>query len=89
MSDETSDDRKKERKDVRTVYLGEFTHEHADEIARRLEAAGILWWAKVPGVFTQIWERSVRVFVDRERLVEAEAIAAQVLGQADGASGHS
>jgi hypothetical protein len=89
MSDEASDGRKKDRKDVRTVYLGEFTHEHADEIAGRLEAAEILRWAKVPGVFTQIWERSVRVFVDRERLADAEAIAAEVLDQADGASGHS
>ena len=86
MSDGTSDDRKK---NVRTVHLGEFTHEHADEIAGRLEAAGIVWWAKVPGFFSQIWERSVRMFVDRERLAEAEAIAADVLGQTDGASGHS
>ena len=81
-----SDDR---TKNVRTVHLGEFTHEHADEIAGRLEAAGVVWWAKVPGFFSQIWERSVRVFVDRERLAEAEAIAAEVLGQPDGASGHS
>ena len=86
MSEETSGDR---RKNVRTVHLGEFTHEHADEIAGRLEAAGIVWWVKVPGFFSSIWERSVRVFVDRERLAEAEAIAAEVLGQPDGASGHS
>jgi hypothetical protein len=80
---------RKKREDVRTVHLGEFTHEHAEEIAARLEAADIVWWAKVPGFFSQIWERSVRVFVDRERLAEAEAIAAEVLGQTGGDSGHS
>jgi hypothetical protein len=69
------------QKDVHTVHLGGFTHEHAEEIAARLEAAGIVWWAKVPGFFSQIWERSVRMFVDRDRLGEAEAIAAEVLAQ--------
>jgi len=81
-----TDDR---QKDVHTVHLGEFTHEHAEEIAGRLEAAGIVWWAKVPGFFSQIWERSVRVFVDRDRLAEAEAIAAEVLAQPEGPSGQS
>jgi hypothetical protein len=76
---------------VRTVHLGEFTHEHADAIAGELEAAGIVWWVKVPGLFTQIWERSVRLFVDRDRLAEAEAIAARVLAgdQPGGGSGQS
>ena len=46
-----------------------------------------MWWAKVPGFFSQIWERSVRVFVDRERLGEAESIAAEVLGQIGPPSG--
>ena len=71
----------KKRKDVHTVHLGEFTHEHAEKIAGRLEAAGIVCWAKVPGFFSQIWERSVRVFVDRDRLAEAQAIAAEALAQ--------
>ena len=79
--------------DVRTVHLGGFTHEHAEAIAAELEAAGIVWWYKVPGFFSQIWERSVRLFADRERLAEAEAIVARVLagGQAssDGGSGQS
>jgi hypothetical protein len=76
-----SDGRSEKKADVHTVHLGEFTHEHAEEIAGRLEAAGIVWWAKVPGFLSQIWERSVRVFVDRDRLEEAEAIAAEVLAQ--------
>jgi hypothetical protein len=75
------------------VHLGGFTHEHAEAIAAELEAAGIVWWYKVPGFFSQIWERSVRLFVDRARLGEAEAIVARVLarGQSspDGGSGHS
>lgn len=78
-------------RDVRTVHLGQYTHEHANEIAGRLEAAGIVWWAKVPGVFSQIWERDVRVFVDRDHLEGARAIAEAVLreDQTDGASGQS
>lgn len=65
--------------DVRTVYLGQYTHEHAETIAGELEAAGIVWWYKAPGYLSQIWERGVRLFVDRERLAEAKAIAERVL----------
>jgi hypothetical protein len=67
--------------DVRTVHLGQFTPEHAEEIAAELASAGIVWWAKVPGVFTRIWERGVRIFVDRERLGDARAIASRVLAE--------
>ncbi len=67
-------------RNVRTVHLGQYTPEHADEIAGRLEAAGIVWWYKAPGFLSQIWERGVRLFVDRERLEEAKAIAEEVLG---------
>ena len=84
---------------VHTVYLGAYTSEHAETIAGRLERADIVWWYKTPGFFSQIWERSVRLFVDRERLDEAKAIAEQVLsgdaqsgeGDASGedVSGHS
>lgn len=73
--------------DVRTVHLGQFTQDHAEEIAARLEAAGIVWWAKGPGVFSQIWERGVRVFVDRDRLDEARGIAEHVLANDDGQTG--
>jgi hypothetical protein len=72
-------------KDIRTVHLGQFTHEHADEIAGELERAGIAWWYKAPGFFSQIWELGVRLFVDRDRLEEAQAIAGRVVG--DGSRG--
>jgi hypothetical protein len=65
--------------DVHTVHLGAYTHEHAEAIAAELENAGIVWWYKAPGFFSQIWERSVRLFVDRDRLEESRAIADRVL----------
>ncbi len=64
---------------IRTVYLGEYTHEHAEAIAGRLEEAEILWWYKAPGVFSQIWEHGVRLFVDRDRVEEARGIADRVV----------
>lgn len=67
------------RDSVSTVHLGQFTREHANAIAGRLEEAGITWWYKEPGYFSQIWEWGVRLFVDRERLDEARAIADRVL----------
>jgi hypothetical protein len=66
-------------RDVRTVHLGGYTHEHAETIAARLEGAGIVWWYKAPGFLSQIWESGVRLFVDRDRLEEAKAIADAVL----------
>jgi len=66
-------------RDVRTVYLGQYTHEHAETIAGELERAGIVWWYKAPGYLSQIWEHGVRLFVDRERLQEAKVIAEAVL----------
>ena len=64
---------------VTTVHLGEFTWEHANAIAGKLEAAGITWWVKQPGVISQIWEHGVHVFVDRDRLDEAQAIAEAIV----------
>ena len=69
--------------DVRTVHLGGYTHEHAEAIAAQLEEAGIVWWYKAPGYLSQIWESSVRLFVDRDRLEEAKAIAHRVLAADD------
>jgi len=69
-----SDERK-----ISTVYLGEFTWEHSNAIAGELEAAGIVWWYKQPGFLNQIWEHGVRLFVDREHLEDARAIARRVL----------
>ncbi len=74
------DDRERVKpRDVHTVHLGQYTHEHAEAIAARLEKAEIVWWYKAPGYLSQIWERGVRLFVDRERLEEARSIVRDVL----------
>ena len=65
--------------DVHTVHLGAYTHEHADAIAGHLERAGIVWWYKAPGFLSTVWEHGVRLFVDRERVEEARAIADRVV----------
>ncbi len=64
---------------MKTVQLGQFTDEHANEIAGRLEKAEIVWWYKQPGYFSSIWEKGTRLFVDETRLDEARAIAREVL----------
>lgn len=63
-----------------TVYLGRFTWEHANEIAAALEEAGITWWTKNPGTVSYVLfgEWGPRLFVDRDRLEEARAIAARI-----------
>ncbi len=66
---------------IRTVHLGAFTHDHAEAIAGRLEAAGIVWWYKEPGWLSSVWELGVRLFVDRERLQEAREIADRISRQ--------
>jgi Putative prokaryotic signal transducing protein len=67
-------------KEIRTVYLGRFTHENANRIAEELEEAGIDWWAKNPGTLSYVLlnEWGPRLFVDRDRLEEARAIAARI-----------
>jgi hypothetical protein len=65
-----------------TVHLGQFTRDHANAIAGRLEEAGIVWWYKEPGSISRLWEHGVRLFVDRDRLAEARAIVATVLDDA-------
>ena len=66
-------------KGIRTVQLGQFTDEHANDIAGELEKAGITWWYKQPGYFSSIWEKGTRLFVDDTRLDEAQAIAKRIL----------
>jgi hypothetical protein len=66
---------------VTTVHLGQYTRETANQIAGELEKAGITWWYKEPGYLSQIWEFGVRLFVDRERLGEAKAIAERVVDE--------
>lgn len=63
---------------VSTVYLGQFTEEHAEAIAKALEEAGIVWWQKGAGrvakvLFAGDW--GVRLFVDEKHLDEARGIA--------------
>ena len=68
---------------VRTVELGQFVEDNAQQIAERLEQAGIVWWHKSSGRFTRILfagEWGVRLFVDAERLEEARTLAREVLG---------
>jgi hypothetical protein len=63
-----------------TVYLGQFTHEHANRIAEALEAAGIGWWTKNPGTVSFVFFREwgPRLFVDRARIDDARAIARDI-----------
>jgi hypothetical protein len=64
---------------VTTVHLGQYTRETANEIAGKLEEAGIIWWYKEPGWLSQVWEYGVRLFVDKTRLAEAKAIAERIV----------
>ena len=63
--------------EISTVYLGQFTWEHANEIAEALEDADITWWSKNPGTISYVLfgEWGPRLFVDRSRLEEAREIA--------------
>jgi hypothetical protein len=68
---------------MRTVHLGQFTEEHAEAIAARLEAAGITWWAKQHSALVGWLSASdwgARLFVDADRLDEARSLAREVLG---------
>ena len=63
---------------VSTVYLGQYTEDHAEAIVKALEDAGIVWWQKGAGriakvLFAGDW--GVRLFVDEKRLDEAREIA--------------
>jgi hypothetical protein len=68
---------------TRTVLLGQFTDEHADELLERLDEAGITSWTKSSGplartLFAGDW--GVRIFVDADRLDTAKALAAEITG---------
>jgi hypothetical protein len=69
---------------VSTVYLGQFTHEHANQIAEALEEAGIIWWVKNPGTLSYVlfMEWGPRLFVDKTRLAEAKAIVSRIAPEA-------
>ncbi len=64
--------------DITTVYLGQFTREHANAIAEQLEERKIAWWYKEPGMISAVWEHGVRLFVDEVHLDEARGFAEQV-----------
>ncbi len=67
---------------MKTVYLGQYTDEVANEIAGALEAARIPWTYKQASVITRalfIGEWGTRLFVDARRLEEARAIAERVV----------
>lgn len=68
---------------VSTRQLGQFTDEHAEQIAAGLEAAGIVWWHKTHGrlmrtLSFQDW--GTRLYVDESRFDEARAIAEEIAG---------
>jgi hypothetical protein len=66
----------------RTVQLGQFTEENAEQIAGRLERAGIVWWHKSHGRFVQLFSAAdwgVRLFVEADRIDEARDLAREVV----------
>jgi hypothetical protein len=69
---------------VSTVYLGQFTHEHANQIAEALEEAGIIWWVKNPGTLSYVlfMEWGPRLFVDKARLADAKEIVSRIAPEA-------
>ena len=61
-----------------SAYLGQYTDEVANTIAGELEAAEISWSYKQASGLTKIFfagEWGTRLFVEKERLDEARAIA--------------
>lgn len=75
----------KPRRDIETVYLGNYAWATANRIAAACEEAGIFWWAKNPGTFTRVLfaEFGVRLFVDKARLDEAREIAGRLVAEAE------
>ena len=70
---------------VRTTYIGQFTHEHAEAIAKKLEDAGIAWSFKQAGRFTRVFfqgDWGVRLFADGARMEEVRALVAEAAAQA-------
>ncbi len=68
---------------VRTVELGQFEDDHAEQIRARLHEAGIVVWAKRSGAFARVLfagDWGTRLFVDQERMDEARAIADDLTG---------
>jgi hypothetical protein len=67
---------------MKSVYLGQYTDEIANNIAGELEQAGIAWSYKQAAFLTRIFfigEWGTRVFVDAEHLETAREIAERVV----------
>ncbi len=67
---------------MRTVHLGQYTDEHADAIVAALDQAGIHHWEKRTGRWSRLFfagDWGTRIFVDADRLAEAEELADRVL----------
>lgn len=72
---------------MRSTYLGQYTDEVADEIAGELERSGIAWSYKQAGAFTRtffIGEWGTRLYVERDRLEEAQRIADRIARKREG-----
>jgi len=72
---------------VRTEELGQFTDEHAEDVAAALEGAGIVWWHKSSGRFTRLLSAGdwgTRIYVDVTRMDEARALAREILEASGG-----
>jgi len=66
---------------TRTVQLGQFVDENAEQILEQLEVAGIEHWAKRAGGLTRLLSAAdwgTRIFVDASSLERAQRIAAEV-----------
>lgn len=66
---------------LRTVYLGQFEHAHAERLAAALEEANIAWTYKQFGRLTTMFSAAdwgVRMFVDAARVEEVRTIAAKL-----------
>ena len=66
--------------EVRTVHLCACSPAHAAMIGAALDDAGIVWWIKpASSGFLAFLQRESQVFVDRNRVEEATAIARRTL----------
>jgi hypothetical protein len=72
---------------IRTTYLGQFEHDHAEKIAAGLEEAQIAWYYKQFGWLTKLLfagDWGVRLFVDVSRIDEARSIVDRVMADEQG-----
>lgn len=74
----------------RSVYLGQYTDETANEIAGALHDAGIPWHFKQSGLIGRVLfmgDWGTRLFVEVSRLDEARAIAERIVRRRGTGSG--